>query len=57
MELILRNQLGVMEYLWVPAPGKHFIQLMCPRLQPCCLGLRALTLSTLQLQAWMLATL
>lgn len=34
MELILRNQLGVTEYLWVPAPGKHCIRLMCPHLQP-----------------------
>lgn len=34
LELILRSQLSVMEYLCVPAPGKHFVLLMCPCLQP-----------------------
>ena len=34
MELVLRNQLGVMEYLLVPAPGKRCIRLTRPRLQP-----------------------
>ena len=58
MELILRNPLGVMEYLWAPASGKHFIQLTCPRLQPCWLGLYARSLSIfLWLQARLLATL
>ena len=34
MELILRSQSGVTEYLWVPAPGKRCVQLTHPRLQP-----------------------